>query len=216
MANFQRNTASICNIKDLVNGEFIKKEGWDPSYVLTNYGKMFRVNIIGVVVSKNTNDCLLDDGTNKIILRSFTKNINTEIGDLVRIVGKPRSFNNELFINCELIKKIENKKWVDFRKKELLLRTKQNIVEKKEEYIHEKKEKVIKEEEYIQEKKEVEKKLSNAEIIIKLIEQLDSTDGASMEEVISKSNVIDAEKLIKNLMEEGEIFQIKPGKLKVM
>ena len=215
MADFQRSTATVCTIKDLIKNKFIKKQGWDPSYVLSNYGKIFRINIIGVVVSKNTNDCLLDDGTGKIILRSFTTSFDSEIGDFVRVIGKPREFNNEIFINCEIIKKIKNKKWIDFRKKELTLRIEQKT-EVKEEYIQEVKEKPMNEKQFIEKKTLVEKELTNAEKIINIIEELDSKDGASMDKVISRSNIVDAEKLIKNLMEEGEIFQIKPGKLKVM
>ena len=48
--------------------KFVKKEGWDPSYIITSYGKIFRVNLLGVVVSKNINDCVLDDGTGKPLI----------------------------------------------------------------------------------------------------------------------------------------------------
>jgi hypothetical protein len=108
-----------------------------------------------------------------------------------------------------------DKKWIDFRKRELALRIEQET-ETKEEYIQEVKEKPMNEKEFVEEKNLIEKKLTNAEKIINIIEELDSNNGASMDEVISKSKIVDAEKLIKNLMEEGEIFQIKPGKLKVM
>jgi hypothetical protein len=236
MADFQRSTAKICEIRDIVNNKFIKKEGWDPSYVLSEFGKLMRVNLLGVIVSKENNSCTLDDGTGKIIVRNFIGSINSEIGELATVIGKPRVFNNETFVNAEIIKSLKNKKWVEYRKKILSLREKQTIIQE-EDYIDDskvsevkvdKKEKIeesnktetSKELEPIVQEKVIEKKVTEtigkAELIIKLIDKLDNGSGAAMPEVITQSKIEDAEKLIKNLMEEGEIFQIKPGMLKVM
>lgn len=217
MADFQRNTAKICKIKELINGNFIQKEGWEPSYIITEYDKISRVNIVGVVVSKESaTSCIVDDGSAKVVVRSFTSEISADVGQIVRVIGKPRLFNKELFINAEIIKIIKNKKWVDYRKKELSLRTKKDFNEPEfsVEDIKEKEE--VKPDKEIKKNEVIKKNVSNAEIIINLIEKLDSADGADFEEVIKKSKIDNAEELIKNLMEEGEIFQIKPGKLKVM
>ena len=139
-------------------------------------------------------------------------------------------------MNAEIIKSLKNKKWVEYRKKILSLREKQTIIQE-EDYIDDskvsevkvdKKEKIeesnktetSKELEPIVQEKVIEKKVTEtigkAELIIKLIDKLDNGSGAAMPEVITQSKIEDAEKLIKNLMEEGEIFQIKPGMLKVM
>ncbi len=220
MADYTRSTAKICNIKDLVNGEFIKKEGWDPSYVICDYGKLMRINILGVLVSKNSNDLILDDGTGKIIVRDFTKQIEPDIGDLVIVIGKPRLFNEELFVNTEIIKKVKNKKWIEYRKK-LLASRKKEQVEKESNYIEDSSEKKVVEEkmsekEFDEKKQEASKEMSNAEKIISLIDKFDTGDGADLQKVISELNILNAEKLIQALMEEGEIFQVKPGRLKVM
>lgn len=215
MVDYTRNTAKICNVKDLLNGEFIKKEGWDPSYVISNYGKLMRINILGVLVSKNNNDFVLDDGTGKIIIRDFAKPIEQEIGDLVLVIGKPRLFNEELFVNAEIIKNIKNKKWIDFRKKLLTSRKKQEI-EKESNYIEEVEEEKVTEQEFNKKKQEATKEMSNAEKIISLIDKLDLGEGADLQKIISELNIPNIEKLIQNLTEEGEIFQIKPGRLKVM
>jgi len=220
MVDYTRNTAKICNIKDLVNGEFIKKEGWDPSYVICNYGKLMRINLLGVIVSKNSNDLVLDDGTSKIIVRNFINQIEQEIGDLITIIGKPRLFNEELFVNAEIIKKVKNKKWIEYRKKLLASRKKEQI-EKESNYIEDSSEKEITEEkvsekEFNEKKQEASKEMSNTEKIISLIDKLDTGDGADLQKIISELNILNAEKLIQALMEEGEIFQVKPGRLKVM
>jgi RPA family protein len=214
MAEFERSTAKICTIQELNTGKFIKNEGWEPSYIVTEFGKIMRANIIGVIVSKENNTCILDDGSGKVILRSFSGNINTEIGDLVNVIGKPRQFNDDLFLNIEIIKKIKNKKWVDFRKKELSLRQKKEV-EIEEDYISLKEDKP---ETKNQEKliKQETENLGKAEIIIKIIDKLDNGPGADIEEVKKECNFDDVDKIIKSLMEEGDVFQIKPGRLKVM
>jgi len=64
--------------------------------------------------------------------------------------------------------------------------------------------------------KEPTKKTFNpAEKIIKRIKGLDTGDGADFESVI-KDHGDGAENLIKSLMKRGKIFELKPGKLKVL
>ncbi|MBT5021603.1 hypothetical protein HOK51_11260 [Candidatus Woesearchaeota archaeon] len=54
------------------------------------------------------------------------------------------------------------------------------------------------------------------EIIIKFIRELDDGRGASFENIVEKSKLDNAESLLKNLMINGEIFEITPGKYKVL
>ena len=57
--------------------------------------------------------------------------------------------------------------------------------------------------------------LSPTNEIVKLVKQLDKGDGVSIEELSSK-NIKDIDKIIDMLLKEGDIFEIKPGKLKVL
>ena len=217
MTDFQRSTAKICKIKELLEGNFIQKEGWEPSYIITEYDKISRVNLVGVVVSKDTpTSCIMDDGSGKIIIRSFNKEINSVIGSVITLIGKPRLFNKELFVNAEIIKDLNNVNWIEFRKKQLLLRNKQEFSEEEIQQTEEVIDEIKPVKEEIVEDKKLKQTISNAEIVINLIEKMDSGDGANFEEVIKESKIENAETLIKSLMEEGEIFQVKPGKLKVM
>ena len=70
----------------------------------------------------------------------------------------------------------------------------------------------------ISEAENLEKKSSGtpSELIFELIKKNDSGEGVLTEEIISKSNVADAERIIKQLLEEGDIFEVRPGKLKVL
>jgi len=45
---------------------------------------------------------------------------------------------------------------------------------------------------------------------------LDDGRGASFENIVEKSKLDNAESLLKNLMINGEIFEITPGKYKVL
>ena len=52
--------------------------------------------------------------------------------------------------------------------------------------------------------------------IIHLITELDKGDGVFIEEIIEKSTLNETEKLIQNMLENGDIFQNYPGKIKVL
>jgi len=52
--------------------------------------------------------------------------------------------------------------------------------------------------------------------LIELIKKLDAGSGADITEVIDQSKISGAEKYITTLLNEGEIFEIRSGKLKVL
>ena len=49
---FKRQTAYKCTIATLNKGVFVKKQGWESNYLMTEYGDFSRVNIIAVIVDK--------------------------------------------------------------------------------------------------------------------------------------------------------------------
>ena len=121
----KRQIAYKVKISDLITGHYVKEEGWEPNYVVTKKGNISRANIIGVIVLTSSEgsapSITIDDGSGQIIVRNFEnpkifENLN--LGDPVLIIGRPRDFNG-IYIIPEIIKKIENKKWLDVRKKEL-------------------------------------------------------------------------------------------------
>ena len=68
---------------------------------------------------------------------------------------------------------------------------------------------------------ETEEVVENNEIddtskILALVKEMDIGEGADIQDVISKSGNKETESILKNLLQEGEIFEIKPGKLKVL
>ncbi len=224
MATIERQTAHLTTIGTLLNGNFVKAEAhMQPSFLRTASGKeMSRVHIIAVIVGLGDGgEATLDDGSGKITARSFdspTLFSVFNLGDIVRVIGKVRAFNEQQYLIPEIIKKITNKQFVTFHK--LALQT-------------------IEAQEHTQPGHSVpttelasEEIVSNAvddipidaddstphtpfDDVITRIKDLDKGDGAGIEQIIEQLGS-DSEKLIHHLLETGEIFEIRPGRVKLL
>ena len=206
--SFQRQVAYKVNISDLLDG-VITKDDVSAGYIKINGLNVSRANIIATVVYKSDDSSyasiLIDDGTGKISLRSFeNKGIfsNIDVGDAVLVIGKIREFSNEKYIIPEILKKINNIEWVNLRKLELknnkLIGSDSKILKIVGDGLTE------------------ENNLGIGEEIYSLIRKLDNGEGVAVEDVINNSKNIKAESIINKLLENGDIFEIKPGKLKVL
>jgi len=212
----KRQIAYKARIADLINGGYVKEEGWTPNYIITKQGKhISRINLIGTVISKTEEgseyqSLVVDDGSGTISLRLFEKNDNVkniEIGDVVLLIGRPREYGSEKYIVPEIIKKINNKKWIDVRKIEIGI---ENLKTKKDE---------LGKEEVVVEKIDdstKEKTASNPQIVYEAVKELDSGQGVDIDKVIKKTGIRDAEEIIKKFLREGEMFEIRPGKIKIL
>ena len=198
----KRSVAFICKIHDLITNDFVKEEGAEfaPSYVLCNGEKIARANVIGVVVDKEEKSLVIDDGTAKIRLRAFENTPGLDnflVGDIVNVIGKIREFNNERYLMPEIMKKT-TKKWLELRKMQLQGSATDN-----------------KKTEDAEEVEDVKKPLTKAEEVLSAIRKFDSGEGAAVELILSKVGN-DAENIINGLLRDGEIFEIRPGRLKVL
>jgi len=159
---------------------------------------------MGVIVSKNKNQIVVDDGTGQIIVRIFNgqNNGSISIGRTVLVIGRTNKINNEVYVSSEIVKNIENTLWLKVRKEEL----------------KEKKENIPIEGGKIDnsDKKLEEKKSNHQEYIISLIKKLDQDKGALIEEIVTKSSIKKCEELINLLVKNGEIFEVEPGRVKVL
>lgn len=198
-----RQTAYIVQINDLVNSSFVKEEGWNPNYVVIGNKNVSRVNIIGTVIDKreeeNMQNIIVDDGTGKIAVRNFEGKSDVGIGDVVLVVGRVRQFGSEMYINPEVVRKGIDKKWNLLWKKCALKNYEKNTNQIKDD-----KEKAIKQSEDIKDR---------IDKIISKVRELDNGDGASYEEIIKAFPDEDA---ISGLLMRGDLFEIKPGRLKVL
>ncbi len=201
----KRPVAYKLQIKDILNSRYMKEEGWNLNYFLLNNVKVSRVNVTGIVLSKFAEESagyssiVIDDGTGNIQIRFFESSSALKdlcIGDAVLVIGRPKEYGAEKYLVPEIIKKIENKAWLKYRKAELEM----PLVGKE---IH--KEQEVCEEKYNQP--------SQSDMIVDFIKKNDKGNGADYKDLLK---IKDAEKTIELLLKDGNIFEVKPGKFKVL
>ena len=233
-----RQTALKIPICDIVSSRYIKtSEEFQANYVLTTFQeKVSRVNILGVVLSVDTSNptggsFVLDDGTGKITVRSFevVEALATlPIGSIVQIVGKPRTFNNSIYLILEVLTKITDPRFIQIRKLEWKLMTAKRgelppnpflspevPPPQKSEDLSFSEKSSIEEDEKVVDDVPSENEKNSFEVLIDLIKEHDTGEGVDIEKLLTLYDG-DGEKLVKILLEEGEIFEIKPGRVKVL
>jgi RPA family protein len=208
--SFVRHTAQKVLVSDLIQGSFVNENEQNMNYLLTTTNqKIHRLNLMAIVVHKEEigtmTNFIIEDGSGKITIRLFEQmKQEINIGSVIQIIGKLRVFNDEKYISPEILKTIDSK-WITVRTKEL----KPQIIETKE---------VVKEtpaDEEVVEPIE-EGGVLPSQKIAKIIKELDKGDGVLIEEVIEKSSIDQTEKIIEKMLENGDIFQNHPGKVKVL
>ena len=184
----KRSIAHKINVKDVLTKPYVVQEGWEPNYLDMGI-KVSRVNIVGVITHADEN-YKLEDESGEIMLKSFEPLPQVvAVGDVVIVIGRPREYNDERYVAPETIQKVDAK-WLQVRKIEL----QSTIIEAPE----------------IKEPTPINKK------IIECIERLDTGNGVLTESLVTELGVDDIETHIAELLMEGEIFEIRPGVLKLL
>ncbi len=212
-----RSTAYRVRIAPLINGEFFRPGGFNPSYIVVDGNQVSRTNIIATIVSKylteDGNFCALtlDDGSETIRAKAFGPDVakikDVNVGSLVRFIGKVKKYNDETYLVPEVVKENIDPNWllVDY----LELEKPEYIeVEKSQTNITENKTEII----------EVSASDNPNMKIVQLIKAHDSGEGAPMNDIIknSKMDEKDAKDIIVNLLKSGEVFEPKKGILKLL
>lgn len=219
----KRQTAKKIRIVDLVNGEFIKKEGMEPSFVQTKNGEsLSRVRLLVTIMSKfvsedkNFASVTIDDGSDTMrakLFREIDLFNNVQPGDLVDMIGKVKKWNDEIYLIPEVIRKITNPNFELLRRLELLANGSgpkqqktasygvsfdKNLPEKKSESSKKKPD----------EKEELRKKVLDA------IES--EEEGISFTDLFSKLGLSEekVEEIINDLLGEGICYEPSPGIIK--
>lgn len=199
----ERQVARKLWIREVRDGELVVTEGLQPNILKTVRGDVGRVNILGVVVSAEslpTASLIVDDGTANIIVRSFERPLEQDVGSFVQVIGRPRVYQGEPYIAAEAVA-VVGAGWAGYRKKELgepKATAPKPVAVAPESTPHE------------------QTRETGAEVLIRIIIELDRGDGAPIEEVAARSNVKGAEALIEQLLLAGDIFELRPGKVKVL
>jgi len=197
----KRATAVKVMIKEINQGTYIKRPGWEPSGVLTRYGELSRVNIYGIVVSIDVgeNSFIVDDGTGTVLVRYFEPPKKMpNVADIVNVIGRPREWNDSKYVSPEIVK-TTTREWFNLFKSEVQVqRTKAPTLpvetEDQQEDIN----------------------IGPYQKILNTIAMLDKGDGVKSEDIIKHLKMKDVDTLIQTLISEGEIFEISSGKVKVL
>jgi RPA family protein len=222
-------------VVDLFSGYYVSGEKeFDPDLVVVNGLQVGRCNIIGFVVGKNINDRFealsIDDGSAVIDVRNFGFSFlkSFEIGDCVNIIGRIKEFNKARYIVCESCKKVDVK-WLVHRKKELetendgFVSADDLIVDLKKKPVEEvnpiqpanKSNKIEAKNEVVEENLEEDEFFNPVDSLLNTIRELDKGSGVDVDDLI-KLKGPKAEQLIMTLLQEGELFEVRPGMIKVL
>ncbi|MBS3076397.1 OB-fold nucleic acid binding domain-containing protein [Candidatus Pacearchaeota archaeon] len=204
-AQFKRNIAFKLRINDLLLG----KPAFDQEkfiYLELGDKKINRANLIGNIVDKYENQgekkyvfFTLDDGSGQIKLRvfgdDFEKFKNFTQGQTVLVIGSLRSFNNEVYITPEIIKEY-SQKYLLIRKLELQKQQSQIAPPVEKGQI-----------------------VAIKDQILNAIKESEEDGGIEIDKMImtlrnTSPEIINQE--IKKLLEEGIIFEPRPGKLRYL
>jgi RecG-like helicase len=169
--------------------------------------KIIRVNVIANIVDKYISEgdkkfltFTIDDASGQIRIKVFGEDVvkyqDLSQGDTIIVIGVLRSYNQELYISPEIIKKADTR-YLLVRKLELEKNTKQ-IMPKP---VNPEQKKDLKDE------------------IIEIIRTGDSNGGVSTEDIILKIKTASPESInaeIIRLLEDGMVYEPRPGRVRYL
>ena len=201
---FKRNIAYKLRIGDLLVGKPIfDQERF--SFIELGNKKIVRVNIAGNIVDRYESEgekkysfLTLDDGSGQIKLKSFGDDVERingiTQGQTVTVIGILRYFNNELYVAPEIVKE-QDPRYLLIRKKEIEKDRTQNAPK-------------VKSKEQVTAVKDK---------ILALIKNAEEDGGIDIDKIIMNIREVSPDIInqeIKKLLEEGIIFEPRPGKVR--
>ena len=204
---YKRNIAYKLRIGDILLGKPIFD---NDKFIYLELGikKISRTNIIGNIVDKYESEgdkkylfFTLDDGSGQIKLKVFGEEDSEKFkgitqGETVAVIGVVRNWNNERYIQPEIISQ-KDPKYLLVRKLELEKQKKEGS-------------KPVKDKKVVQAIKDK---------ILEKIKEAESDGGIDSEKIILEFREVSTETIneeIKRLLEEGIIFEPRPGRLRYL
>ena len=197
----QRATAYKLRIGDILSGKHILEEE-RFNFLELGDKQVIRVNIIANIIEKYEGESekkylsfTIDDASGQIRVKIFGDDVsrfsNIEQGNTVMVIGKLRYFNNELYILPEIIKE-QDPRYLLVRKLELEKEMPKEI--KKEEI------------------------LATKDQIIEMIKKAEQEGGIDTDKLIMeiKANPDIINQEITKLIEEGLVYEPRPGKIRYL
>jgi len=230
---------------DVLNGVFFhgSKAEMKPSYVITPLGeKVSRVNLVGTVtdvfVSEDGNygSVTFGDGTASLRAKVFGEGVklikDVAAGNLVLVVGKVKEFGDEVYVNAEIVRRLEDQNYENFRKLEMLkkLNEQKKVVDDIRRLVDEMSEEEL--EEYaskkygmdaesikvVRENLKVVEEVDYKPKILEIIKSMDMGDGVEVGKVFEVVDLPErvVENAVNDLLGSGALYEPTPGKFKVV
>lgn len=221
MEQRKRETAYKLRIGDILRGtpiieDIAQQTPADPSQIIEQKARerfrflelgdkrIYRVNILGNIVEKYQSEgdkkyasITIDDATGQIKLKVFGDDVNKfadlQEGDTILVIGVLRTYNQEIYILPEIIKKTDTR-YLLVRKLELEKNIPKQTIQQT-----------------------TEKKIETRDQIIEIIKLGEAAGGVSAEEIILKIKSASPEAInseIIKLIEDGMAYEPRPGKVR--
>ena len=208
-------------IKELKNGV------WKDDFLDVSGKDVYRVQLIGTVVQKfkteDGNYCFLsiDDGSDNIRVKFWREDVlrfdGFVEGDLIRVIGGAKYYNNEIYVSPIVIKKVHPNEWLYHLNflGNFVETAQSNIVVEDRVIVAPVKESIQVEKVDVSSVDPVNSKRVD---LLKLIKMLDAGQGAELDLIVSASGKERSEIIIvlKELMDDGEVYEPAPNRLKVL
>lgn len=230
---------------DILNGVFFhgSKAEMKPSYVITPLGeKVSRVNLIGTVTDVflsedgNYGSVTFDDGTASLRAKVFGEGVrlikDVAAGNLVLVIGKVKEFSDEVYVNAEIVRRLEDPKYENFRRLEMQkkLNEQKKVVEdirrvvdemseeELSEYVSKKYGMDVESLRVVRENLKVAEEIDYKPKILEIIKSMDRGDGVEISKIFE---IVDLpEKVVENAINEllgsGDLFEPTAGRLKLI
>lgn len=223
-------------IVDVVSGKFFagNKDDMKPSYVINSFGdKISRMSLVGTVVDKfESNDgnyatLTVDDGSELVRVKAF-KNTDAfksvDIGDSALVIGKLREYQGEVYVNFEILRKVERNYEIKhklevlgdlIKRKNAISALKKMVGSVSDEELASYAQTLGFDEESLKVVTD-NSKIDHKPRILELIEKLGGTGGVEVMKIFESLKLPDniVENALTELLDEGYIYEPKPGVLK--
>jgi len=192
----KRYPAVRLSINHVLNSPIVKGDDERPSFITVNGRDVYRVMLTAFVSEREGRQFTIDDGTGSVSLSVFDE-MEINPGDCVRVIGRVREYGNERMVSGEIVRKC-SPEWAAVHKRKVLLEVGELSQRETPGVMVE----------------GTHSRMTSSDIF-REVEARDKGDGASIEEIIGVLGR-KADYEIKRLVEEGELFEIRPGFVKVL
>ncbi|MDD5182503.1 MAG: OB-fold nucleic acid binding domain-containing protein [Candidatus Nanoarchaeia archaeon] len=225
----KRWTAYKMHVKDVVNGNYTGE-----GFISFGQWQVNRVRIMGTVVQKFISEdngygfFIIDDSTETVRVRSFKDSVDlikmAEIGDMIDVFGRVRKYEEEIYVIPEILRKVDEPNFYILRKLELKKQDKRIVLTeapKKEEAKPAEQPDEIVEEVIDTGEKKTETAgdgINPRRKVVDCIAGFDKGEGVEVDKLMKGCGLSEdiVERVLTDLMNEGEIFEPRAGKVKIL